>query len=621
VFLMGGLIVSAHRIGRVVGGLAVALAAVPLIVAGATDRRVSAAGSSPGFSWSDADQERVDEYFPDGVVDDRASVNGCGSQAPGAVDVPDDWFGVSFTPSCDWHDQCYGTKGLTQDYCDRGMLARTVVACDGGVRCLGVAGAYYLGVQQLGEDAYIQGQLQAEERDPCDEAHAHGDPHLETFDGAPISFQAAGVFTLVADRDGPLVQARTYPVSEMFSVLTGVAVRLGEQIVSVEANPDDKTTAVFVDGEPMDDWITAGDGTLVTRTSRPGTTGQITIWRQNEFQADILSFGNSLDVTVRLFDGARAPFSGLLGDNDGDAANDVLGADGQSLPMEAIFGEHLPDSAYVEGFRVAEDRSWFSDAPGFDYHADDIGKHPLRAQSAEAIDDAVLAAARERCQQSGVPSDLLNACAFDVAFGGSDAYAGRSSVSAAHSRLIHAPHHTVDDDEASDQASPDLVVPDTSGLVWAAFDGDVDAVRELLADGADPNSVDESIGYTPLAAGVQSGSVALVEVLLDAGANPDLTPDLGAQVAPRPLTIAAAGGSPEMVGLLLEAGSDPNGGIDVGDDGSTTPLDTAASVGDVAMVRLLLDAGAATDRGLISTMDRNLAVLLFTPEIVELLGF
>jgi hypothetical protein len=72
---------------------------------------------------------RNDWLFPPDAVDDRAPVNGCGSQGDDGIDVPDQIGYASFTPACDWHDQCYGTKGLSQACCDLGMLDKTVSAC------------------------------------------------------------------------------------------------------------------------------------------------------------------------------------------------------------------------------------------------------------------------------------------------------------------------------------------------------------------------------------------------------------------------------------------------------------------------------------------------------------
>ena len=95
--------------------------------------------------------------YPQEAVDQRAPVNGCGSQGDDGVDVPDDWRGTSFTDACNWHDRCYGTKGLSQGYCDRGMLARSRDACAGDGRLQPRADA----IVQLGSQGYFRHEEQA----------------------------------------------------------------------------------------------------------------------------------------------------------------------------------------------------------------------------------------------------------------------------------------------------------------------------------------------------------------------------------------------------------------------------------------------------------------------------
>jgi hypothetical protein len=54
--------------------------------------------------------------------------NGCG-EAQGAANVPDrgQWF--DFAPACERHDQCYGTLGPTQNWCDQNFLRDMLFDC------------------------------------------------------------------------------------------------------------------------------------------------------------------------------------------------------------------------------------------------------------------------------------------------------------------------------------------------------------------------------------------------------------------------------------------------------------------------------------------------------------
>jgi len=92
-----------------------------------------------------------------------------------------------------------------------------------------------------------------------------------------------------------------------------------------------------------------------------------------------------------------------------------------------------------------------------------------------------------------------------------------------------------------------------SGLGLAVFFGHLEIARMLVEAGADVNRPsDNVIRVAPLHSAVESGSVALLELLLAHGAKPDLVEFLEAT----PLHSAAARGNREMVEKLLAAGAD-----------------------------------------------------------------
>lgn len=78
-------------------------------------------------------------------------------------------------------------------------------------------------------------------------------------------------------------------------------------------------------------------------------------------------------------------------------------------------------------------------------------------------------------------------------------------------------------------------------LEQAAAAGDLARAKELLARGAPP-------GPDALCLAVASGSAALVEALLDAGANPNAPDTRGAA----PVFVAAAGGHPALHAFLAD---------------------------------------------------------------------
>jgi ankyrin repeat protein len=117
----------------------------------------------------------------------------------------------------------------------------------------------------------------------------------------------------------------------------------------------------------------------------------------------------------------------------------------------------------------------------------------------------------------------------------------------------------------------------------AAYTGAAAAIKPLISACA----IDEqnASGYTPIVLGIQMSQVESVRMLIQCGADVNVTPTY--KCAP-PLLFAAQNNHTALVQALLDAGADPNKPT----DSQQTALYRAASLNNETTVRALLDKGA-----------------------------
>ena len=122
-------------------------------------------------------------------------------------------------------------------------------------------------------------------------------------------------------------------------------------------------------------------------------------------------------------------------------------------------------------------------------------------------------------------------------------------------------------------------------LYEAAESGDIEAVKQHLADGTDIELKCTGCGSTALGHAAKHGHNEIAELLIENGADVSAKDEDGST----PLHLAALMGYKEIAELLIAKGADVNAKKD---DGSWTSLHSAAMTGSNEIVGLLIAAGA-----------------------------
>ncbi|MFJ1539437.1 VWD domain-containing protein [Micromonospora chalcea] len=265
--------------------------------------------------------------------------------------------------------------------------------------------------------------------DGADCGGSNGDPHLVTFDRVAYDFQAVGEFTLVAATGGdPLeVQVRQAPMAgtRTASVNSAVAFRIGAHRVALTLT--DGGTRLHVDGAPLaapsDRTDLAGGGTLTRRPSDTGPTDGYDVTWPDGSAAAVDQIGRyGYRILVRLADSRAGKVRGLLGDFDGDPADDIAPASGAALAQPVPFDKLYP--AYADSWRITPDRSLLHYDDGQDTATFTDRAFPEREVTVADLDPARRAAAEQVCRWAGVtaPAQLAE-CVFDVAVSGRPEFA------------------------------------------------------------------------------------------------------------------------------------------------------------------------------------------------------
>ena len=254
-----------------------------------------------------------------------------------------------------------------------------------------------------------------------------GAPHLFTFDGAAYDFQAAGEFLLVEETEGSLeIQVRQEPLTSNLSVITAVATVIDGQQIMIDATDSEP---VQIDGvaTAIEDFssIAVGNGRIFREDNTftvvyPGEDGTV---NDGDERIVVEQRGDRLDVEVQLANDRAGELQGLLGNPDGDRANDIATAQGEVLTSPLQFDE------LYGNFRS----SWLIDAIEESLFTYDQGESPESFFQADfpsefAVLDNLEETARAEAEQAALNAGLtqgtanFNNAVLDLALTGDNSF-------------------------------------------------------------------------------------------------------------------------------------------------------------------------------------------------------
>ncbi|MGW2836946.1 VWD domain-containing protein [Streptomyces sp. NPDC001493] len=265
--------------------------------------------------------------------------------------------------------------------------------------------------------------------------HLFGDPHMTTLDGLAYDLQAAGEFEVVhvpsLDLD---LQARFVPqgTSGTFTTVDALAFSINGAYVELHQNGD-----AFVNGVqiPASQKLTDfGGGAMLVRSGSKFVATFGAAKARLAFSAGNVGF----DIAPGV------PTTGLLGDNDGIPANDLVMSDG--TPVSSATASVL-DGPYANSWRLTDNQSDFTypDENTTASYTDLTFPSNVVTLVDFAQSDQDLA--RQTCNAQAVPAGpQFDACMLDVAQTGDANYA--KAAAAVTDVLQDAGAHTVDADGA-----------------------------------------------------------------------------------------------------------------------------------------------------------------------------
>ena len=255
---------------------------------------------------------------------------------------------------------------------------------------------------------------------------SHGDVHIMTPDGLRFDFQATGDFFLSQSTDGNIVvQARqeAWDENPKVSINTAVAFYVDGVRIEYYTRP---TAKLYIDGvetdRPTGD-IELSNGVTMFLDPSSRSIMDLTIVWPNGLGARIVHDQNgSLDLGIAKVSPGSYVLAGLLGNLDGDPANDMQMRGGDVVPFTGLATEI---DAFGESWRVPVSETQFLSGPR-PASETPAGETPLTLDS---LDPAAREASLAKCAAAGIADETaLSNCTYDVAATGDETFIQSAQV-------------------------------------------------------------------------------------------------------------------------------------------------------------------------------------------------
>lgn len=238
-----------------------------------------------------------------------------------------------------------------------GALLATTLTVETGIGLLGVAAAW-AALAKAQHDLKRDQAVVNDPEGPCGPADDRGDPHIRTYDHLRYSPQAVGEFVMsTTGSDGETIQVRQQPfgTSRDISVVTGVAANVAGARVDIVSTETGAT--VRIDGV---DIAVDADGTDLPKGGRIVAVEPDDlrlVWPSGTILRALLQT-RRMAVSVQLVTSLAGTTTGLLGNADGDTANDLVTRTG--TPITSATDRTQLYEVFMESWRITDAESLFT---------------------------------------------------------------------------------------------------------------------------------------------------------------------------------------------------------------------------------------------------------------------